>query len=334
MKTTKLHLLILFLSISFITSAQLQTSIYVKGTGLNYNGNRVVKLGSNTIVNGGGRGLTLTIINASTHQHISSTNYDTYGNSLHSNDLAAALNSLNRGQIGILTSYDAWEESVTQDLKTAARRLGLYKLGGGLESWSRRPYAAIFRGSGSSTPGHIAYEVMQSNNGSAERAIIATLLIDDAFIGQNLTNALVTGDANQSDPSVFVDHFANVGIGTYTPSEKLSVNGTIRSKEVKVESTGWADYVFEETYVLPTLQEVENHIEEYGHLQDIPSAQEVEEEGIQLGEMNAKLLQKIEELTLYLIEQNKQNQDQQAQIKELMQQNESFKQELSQLKKH
>ncbi|CAM1344836.1 cell wall anchor protein [Tenacibaculum amylolyticum] len=97
----------------------------------------------------------------------------------------------------------------------------------------------------------------------------------------------------------------NVGIGTADPgSWKLAVNGKIRAKEIKVE-TGWADFVFYDNYNLPTLEEVENHIKEKGHLKDIPSAKEVEENGIYLGEMDSKLLQKIEELTLYTIEQEK-----------------------------
>lgn len=97
----------------------------------------------------------------------------------------------------------------------------------------------------------------------------------------------------------------NVGIGTTDPGAwKLAVNGKIRAKEVKVE-TGWADFVFEEKYELPSLTEVEDHIKEKGHLKDIPSAEEVAENGIFLGEMDAKLLQKIEELTLYTIDQQK-----------------------------
>lgn len=97
----------------------------------------------------------------------------------------------------------------------------------------------------------------------------------------------------------------NVGIGTLnTGNWKLSVNGNIRAKEIKVE-TGWSDFVFYDSYKLPTLKEVEEHIKEKGHLQGIPSAKEVEENGIFLGEMDAKLLQKIEELTLYTIQQEK-----------------------------
>ena len=96
----------------------------------------------------------------------------------------------------------------------------------------------------------------------------------------------------------------NVGIGTDNPQNKLDVNGTIRATEVKVEA-GWADFVFDKDYKLPTLQEVENHINEHNHLPDIPSEAEVKENGVSLGEMQAKLLQKIEELTLYVIKQDK-----------------------------
>ena len=97
----------------------------------------------------------------------------------------------------------------------------------------------------------------------------------------------------------------NIGIGTTTPTEKLEVNGTIRSKEVKVEASPWPDYVFASNYNLPSLKSVETYINEHGHLPEVPSAAVVEEEGIKLGEMNAVLLKKVEELTLYTLEQEK-----------------------------
>lgn len=98
----------------------------------------------------------------------------------------------------------------------------------------------------------------------------------------------------------------NFGVGTSNPKNKLDVNGTIHSREVKVDVNGWSDFVFKKEYKLPTLEEVENHIAEKGHLENIPSEEEVLKNGINLGEMNAKLLQKIEEITLYMIDQNKQ----------------------------
>ncbi|WP_425237724.1 hypothetical protein [Ulvibacterium sp.] len=107
-----------------------------------------------------------------------------------------------------------------------------------------------------------------------------------------------------------IDYTAgNVGIGTTNIGTwKLAVGGKIRAEEVKVE-TNWADYVFAKDYDLPTLEEVEEHINEKGHLINIPSAAEVQANGIALGEMNKLLLEKIEELTLYILQQE-QNQKQ------------------------
>jgi len=109
----------------------------------------------------------------------------------------------------------------------------------------------------------------------------------------------------------------NVGIGTVTPREKLSVNGKIRAHEIKVETANWPDYVFAKEYQLPSLQETEKYIQDKGHLPGIPSAEEVKTNGIDLGEINTKLLKKIEELTLHLIEKDKNEKKQQAQINEL-----------------
>lgn len=92
----------------------------------------------------------------------------------------------------------------------------------------------------------------------------------------------------------------NVGIGTTNPTYKLSVNGIIRSKEVIVE-TGWADYVFAEKYPLLPLSEVEKFIMENKHLPNIPSAKEVETNGLQIGDTQKRIMEKIEELTLYII---------------------------------
>ncbi|MBC31450.1 MAG: hypothetical protein CMH48_11465 [Muricauda sp.] len=99
----------------------------------------------------------------------------------------------------------------------------------------------------------------------------------------------------------------NVGIGTNAnPNFMLAVDGKIIAEEVRVELSGnWPDYVFEKGYDLPTLDEIKKHIEEKGHLPNIPSTKEVKANGIELGEMNRLLLEKIEELTLYILSQER-----------------------------
>lgn len=111
----------------------------------------------------------------------------------------------------------------------------------------------------------------------------------------------------------------NVGIGTSsftddTGNYRLSVDGNVRAHRVRVY-TDWADYVFKDDYNLMSLHEVENFIEQNGHLPNVPSEAEVLDNGIELGAMNAKLLEKIEELTLYTIELNKKIEVLEAKIK-------------------
>ena len=106
----------------------------------------------------------------------------------------------------------------------------------------------------------------------------------------------------------------NVGIGTTNPVHKLAVNGTIKAKEIIVETTGWSDYVFADNYALAPLTEVEAHIKEHKHLPGIPSASQVAEQGVSVGDMQARLLAKIEELTLHQIAQEKRAREQEKRL--------------------
>jgi len=97
-----------------------------------------------------------------------------------------------------------------------------------------------------------------------------------------------------------------IGAEKWATGYRLSVDGKIACEEVMVDLSGsWPDYVFQPEYELKSLEEVQNHINEKGHLPGVPSAEEVEENGIQVGEMNKVLMEKVEELTLYILEQDK-----------------------------
>jgi len=110
----------------------------------------------------------------------------------------------------------------------------------------------------------------------------------------------------------------NVGIGTVDPGNyKLGVNGTIHAKSVVVDLLGWSDYVFAKSYRLPALQELSSYIGRYHHLPDMPPASEVEKSGLDLGEANKQLTKKVEELTLYLIAQDKEIRSLQKQVRRL-----------------
>jgi len=99
----------------------------------------------------------------------------------------------------------------------------------------------------------------------------------------------------------------NVGIGTDdTKGYKLAVGGNVVAEEVVVKlKQNWPDYVFHKDYIKTNLDELENYIHDNGHLPNIPDANEISNKGVNVGEVQAKLLEKIEELTLYLIDQNK-----------------------------
>ncbi|MDQ1266655.1 MAG: hypothetical protein QG635_1807 [Bacteroidota bacterium] len=136
---------------------------------------------------------------------------------------------------------------------------------------------------------------------------------DDSKYALKITN-------NSYDPLLFVRNDGNVGIGVEEPLAKLVVDGTICAKEVRVSLSGspcWSDFVFDKDYKLLDLNVLEIQIKKLGHLPGIPSAKEVRENGVELGEMQAKLLQKVEELTLYMIELKKENDTLKKEIKKL-----------------
>lgn len=139
----------------------------------------------------------------------------------------------------------------------------------------------------------------------------------------NPSGGLVIAPHASANNGIRITKDGNVGIGTPLTDNaegyKLAVNGKIGAKSIKVEvqSNAWADYVFEKDYKLLSLDEVKKYIEQNNHLPNVPSASEVEEQGIDLAEINATLLKKIEELTLYTLQQAEQIQDLKSRIEKM-----------------
>jgi hypothetical protein len=135
--------------------------------------------------------------------------------------------------------------------------------------------------------------------------------------GNSVTSATNLGTTSNQDLPIITNNTVrmrilggtgNVIIGASNIVDagyKLAVDGNIRSRKVHVDQDAWADFVFENNYPLRSIKELEQYIQQQKHLPGVPSAAEVKKEGIDLGDNQAVLLKKIEELTLYVIEQNK-----------------------------
>lgn len=147
---------------------------------------------------------------------------------------------------------------------------------------------------------------------------------DNHFVGTTDSQKLLFKTNGTEAMQLDITGKAGIGVSNFSCTScsgyRLFVKGALKAEKIKLDiasENGWADYVFKSDYQLPRLEEVEQHIQEKGHLPNIPSAEEVVKNGIELGEMKARLLAKIEELTLYTIDLNKRNQSLTQQSSEL-----------------
>ncbi len=213
--------------------------ILARGTGANNSVTNYLAINGTVIIGTStGRGLTLTIINGLTFAEISTTRYDTYGSDASCDSLATAINAMTSTQIGVITSFDAWERD-SSNLRSAALNVGLTKLGTYTTGGAiRKPYVAIFNGTSdtaNATSKHVI-ERMESSDADASRAVISTYLTTDGSYvsidgALHMPNALYASDADIEYPILTVNSVGNVGIGTTNGGTKLEVYGVLRVTE-------------------------------------------------------------------------------------------------------
>jgi len=234
-----------YLGYKYLSSSFKTASIYIRGTGLNNNANRQVYLNNTLIVDSNTIGLALTII-SNTLTHVSTTVYDTLNNPgtpTAITNLTTALTTLAKDQIGILTSYDAWEGgtfvssvyasgSSTQDyntLKKALLLLGLVKLAGVVESNLRRPYAAIFTGYANDNVSlHNVIERMETSNSNSPYATIYCDIASSgstvSIMGANSTSALYSSSSVQKYPVLHcINDNVNIGNSFLNTNTRLLI---------------------------------------------------------------------------------------------------------------
>lgn len=174
-------------------------------------------------------------------------------------------------------------------------------------------FAQTYTGTFRTVAGNTTYHQFNRNGGGAV-----------VYINQEASNQpilrLSSGTATANVNVVFtVENDGSVGIGTNTPKAKLAVNGNILANEIKIKTDiSVPDYVFDPNYELPSLSSIEDYVKKHRHLPEIPSATDIQKDGVDLTAMNLALLKKVEELTLHLIAKDKQLDKQNRSLVEVM----------------
>lgn len=156
--------------------------------------------------------------------------------------------------------------------------------------------------------GHVLVEIMPG--GSSEGEVFSGFSLYHAYSETNKEEKIRFTSHDHS----WVNTLGNFGIGTTNPLYKLDVRGTIRADEIIVNQVSGADFVFDKSYILRPLSEVKEYVQQNQHLPEIPSAEEMQEKGVNINELQMQLLQKVEELTLYILQQEQRIQELEKQL--------------------
>jgi hypothetical protein len=226
----------------------------------------------------------------------------------------------------VLAGSTIFSLGTTSNFNSFAQTLNIYNGNVGIGTTNPVSALNVVRGGTNATNDYSSIHITTTGSGSIYGPILYLNGISGTagrmwgLVSSGQSDAGATGaagnfaiyDASAGVSRLIINSSGYVGIGTTIPKEALSVNGNIRSKEIKVETANWPDYVFKPQYVLPSLLEVKKYIDQNHHLPEIPSEAEVIKNGVNLGEMVKLQTKKIEELTLYLIEKDKQVSEQRA----------------------
>lgn len=193
----------------------------------------------------------------------------------------------NTGRVGIGVTNPLTKLDIVSPAQTDVVRIGI----------SSATHALIVRNETTTPAGTPVFSIVHQNGENRDNGFIKF------HWGSNWYGGFLSFGANGVECMRIKG--GNVGIGTTSPERKLDVVGIIRAHTVQVNTTKTADFVFEEGYGLRTLEEVEQFISVNKHLPEIAPADSMLKDGLDMGEMQIKLLQKIEELTLYIIDQEK-----------------------------